>query len=112
MTTTDQLPTLPAFLGIDSSALRELTTDPAPIDVALDSGLPLFTWLRPTDAAVAALLADPLSDGPDVIADTCGHVAPYGLVVSTMCDLALCGDCYAEHTCSACDSDARAHGED
>jgi hypothetical protein len=93
--TTDHLPTLPA-----------------PVDIPLDAGLPLFTWLRPSDAAVAALLADPLSDGPDVIADTCGHVAPYGLVTPTQCGLALCGDCHAEHTCTPCDADARQYGED
>lgn len=73
---------------------------------------PPFSWIAPTDAQVAALLADPLGDGPDVLADDCGHVAPYGLVTSTPCNLALCPDCHATHRCPPCDADARAAGED
>lgn len=86
------------------------TFDPAAFPLV--DPIPPFSWLRPTDADVAALLTDPLHDGPDVIADDCGHVTPYGLVEPTTCGLALCGDCAAGHTCPACDRAALAGGED
>jgi hypothetical protein len=41
-----------------------------------------------------------------VLAD-CGDVEDYGLVTATPCDLRLCWDCAATHTCHDCDHDAR-----
>lgn len=40
-----------------------------------------------------------------VLAD-CGCAEDYGLLVRTVCDLRLCGDCAATHTCHPCDVDA------
>lgn len=70
-----------------------------------------FSWAAPTDPQITAALADPLTDGPDVIADDCGHTTPWGLVVTTACGLRLCGDCASTHDatgCLPCDTDARA----
>lgn len=85
--------------------------DDLPTDYPLDHALPMFSWVAPSDTQVQAMLADPLSDGPDVIADDCGHVAPYGLVIAAVCGLFLCYGCAAAHDgtgCRECDADARA----
>jgi hypothetical protein len=86
---------------------RVTTFDPATFPLV--DPYPPFSWVRPTDAAVAALLDD--DEDPQVLAE-CDHIALLGQVVSTQCDSYLCGDCAASHRCRPCDADAYAYGED
>lgn len=105
MTTTDQPLTLPHYLGMPSDALRELLTPASRSldEIAADAGLHLVRDVDADPALAAIALA---ADYFPVLTD-CGHVDDYGQVTQTQCELILCGDCAAEHTCTPCDAAAR-----
>lgn len=77
-----------------------------PTDFPLVDPYPPFSWVRPSDAAVAALLDADADDTLAVLAD-CLHVEDWAQVVTTSCGQHLCGDCYATHSCPTCDSELR-----
>jgi hypothetical protein len=82
-----------------------------PDDFPLVDPFPPFSWVAPTDDVIAAMLADPDSNGPDVLADDCGHVAAFGTVHPMPCGVYLCPPCASAHDasgCLPCDADARA----
>jgi hypothetical protein len=120
--TTDQLISPPAPTPCPAIALHPahvVQTLPSPGAHWISTVCPGVTALAPWSELHPArdVEANPVlerialaAENFPVLAD-CGCAEDYGQIVHTVCDLRLCGDHAATHTCQPCDVDAFTHGE-